>query len=313
MEGACRNLGKPSLKPLKEYDAIRQGLQATPNDREEMPKRSNFYVAQLTMLTAEAKRYVAIIAAASVPPAFAADVRLHYWHGALIRFMDYGWIMLEEAGHLLLGLPGAYGGGRNPVEHPFQVYKSAEQVIYGRFSGLTHDDLAPFVGTAVIRTALEIRLRSAFGIYGYADTRNKNIVPIDLGQLLDCVASRLNEVEFAVDFHDLVKIYRWSNPYLHAGWRDFPWVPGYVVQFLRPLFGNSKPTPSGGHSMNGGIRMPRATWRGVQQHFLSREPKRGFWGQFLEWAYRKLGIRSKPSPLVLLSVDESEAACVFLD
>ena len=49
------------------------------------------------------------------------------------------------------------------------------------------------------------------------------------------------------------KIYKWSNLYLHAGMRDFPWVPGYLLQFLRQLFCS----PS---SVDGGIKIKKATW-----------------------------------------------------
>ena len=46
-----------AVKPVKPYDAIRQGLQVTHADRQTMPLKSNFYIAQLTMLDCEVKRY----------------------------------------------------------------------------------------------------------------------------------------------------------------------------------------------------------------------------------------------------------------
>src|SRR5271154_1566215 len=48
--------------PLDPRDAIRQGLQTTFADREKMLLSPNFYVAQLTMLDAELKRYCGAVA-----------------------------------------------------------------------------------------------------------------------------------------------------------------------------------------------------------------------------------------------------------
>ena len=34
--------------------------------------------------------------------------------------------------------------GLKETDHPFEIYKGAELFIYGRYSGLTHYDRAPF-------------------------------------------------------------------------------------------------------------------------------------------------------------------------
>jgi hypothetical protein len=50
-------LGKRQLSPMPPHDAIRHGLQTTPTERQQMPTTPKFYIAQLTMLDGEAKRY----------------------------------------------------------------------------------------------------------------------------------------------------------------------------------------------------------------------------------------------------------------
>ena len=167
----------------------------------------------------------------------------------------------------MLNLFGVYGAWSRRVDEPFEVYKGAEQIVYGKYSGLTHADRAPYTPIAVLRTAIEIRLRSAFGIQGYIDTSNNSFVPIDLRRLFDAVSEYLSKIEFAVDFHDIDKIYKWCNFYLHGGWRDFPWVVGFVVQFLRPLFADQNDRPDGGWSIHGGIRMNREDWRAIRSRF----------------------------------------------
>jgi hypothetical protein len=280
-----------------------------------MPVKVNFYVAQLSMMDAEVKRYcgaVQAFAAASQPPY--ADVTIQTLHRALESHLHHGLILLEQAGHALLELPTMYGAWSRRIEHPFEIFKGAEQHIYGAYSWMTHTDRAPYAPVAVLRTAIEMRIRGAFGVQGYIDETNNSLVPIDLSRVFDAVRPHLSTVQFAVDFHDVVRIYRWSNFYLHGGWRDFEWVPGFALQYLRPLFADQKDTPDGGWSIDGGIRMPRGVWRDIRSHFerVGRGEDRPWVRRAMQMAYRRLTGR-KPRILKLSEYDESRALCVFLD
>lgn len=303
------------ITPLQPQDAIRQGLQTTFADRNMMPLKSSFYVAQLTMMDSELRRYCAAVGRfVADPQPYAPNATIYALHSAVKTCLDHGLILLEQAGHLLLNLPYAYGAWARRIEDSFEVFKGAEQIVYGRFSYLTHADPAPFTPIAVLRTAIEIRIRSAFGIQGYVDPSNENLVPIDLSSLLDEIRPHLPSIEFAVYFHDIVKVYKWSNFYLHSGWRDFVWVPGYALQFLRPLFGNSKPTPGGGMSLDGGIRMPRAVWQAVRKSFdgsggRSENLILELWSEI--WKVMRRRVRDRR--LILNEAEEHDARCVFLD
>lgn len=68
---------------------------------------------------------------------------------------------------------------------------------------------APFTPIAVLRTAIEIRIRSAFGIQGYEEPANDNFVPIDLSSLFEQIRPRLAQIQFAVDFNDTAAGYRY--------------------------------------------------------------------------------------------------------
>lgn len=301
--------------PLKPCDAIRQGLQVTFADLQKMPLEFNFYLAQLTMLDAEVRRYCGAIKSFSSAsaPRF-ADATFHTLHRALLSHLRHGLTLLEQAGHALLQLPTMYGAWSRRVEHPFEIYKGAEQSIYGTYSWLTHTDRAPFVPVAVLRTAIEMRVRGAFGIQGYIDSENTNFIPIDMGQIFEVIRPRLSSMEFAVDFHDLVRIYRWSNRYLHGGWRDFEWVSGFCLQYLRPLFADQRDTPGGGWSIDGGIRMHRSDWREIRNHFarIGRGEDRSWFERTWAWVRQKLTGR-KPRIIELNEADEDRALCFFLD
>lgn len=309
-------LGKKKIPPLMPHDAIRQGLQTTFADRERMPLRPNFYISHLTMLDAEVKKYCGAVSRfIAEPNPYAANATIYNLHGGLWTCLLDGIVLFEQAGHFLLNLSAAYGAWSRRVEHPFEMFAGAKQAVYGQFSGVAHDDRAPFVPIAVIRAAIEIRIRMAFGIYAYSDPRNDNMVPIDMRQLFEEIRNHLPKIEFAVDFHDVMKVYRWSNPYLHAGWRDFVWVPGYVLRFLHPLFADNRPTPDGGLALDGGIRMPRELWRTVRAAFdTSRATPLRLMPRELWLAIRGVFSRRRRNrQLILNSAEENHAACVFLD
>jgi hypothetical protein len=304
------------ISPLKPHDAIRKGLQTTVTDREKMPLKPTFYVAQMTMCSSEVDRYCAAVTRfASTRTPFAEDAVIHTLHGALKACMDHAVILLEQAAHALLDLPTAYGAWSRRVEHPFEIFKGAEQIVYGTYSGLTHADRAPFTPIAVLRTAIELRIRSAFGIQGYLDPENNRFVPIDLNRLFREIGEHLSRIDFIVDFHDVGRVYRWSNFYIHGGWRDFIWVPGYTLQFLRPLFADPTRTASGGWSIDGGIRMPREVWRAIRRSFETG--RRGRSGGCLEKMLGRVAAvfrrRRRPQTLLLNPADEQRAQCVFLD
>jgi hypothetical protein len=102
----------------------------------------------------------------------------------------------------------------------------------------------------------------------------------------------------------------WSNFYLHGGTRDFPWVPGFLLQYLRPLFADSRVGANGSWNINGGIRMKRETWRAVRTALLPRIDRPSL-TQKLSAAWRALR-PGKPLGLELPATEEDAAECVFL-
>ncbi|WP_129777318.1 hypothetical protein [Peristeroidobacter soli] len=254
------------LRPMQEKDAVRHGLFTSTVDRNNKRTEPAFYRAQLTMLDSEARRYCrSIDCFASERPVFAADASVHTVHLALLEMMGLAIVLLEDAAREVAQVPGYFAAFRRQHESPFEVFKGAEQIIYGTYSGMTHMDRAPYTAVAVLRTAVELRLRGAFGVSVLIDpTRPEDFVPIDMSSLFESIRKRQSDIDFSVDLHDVWKIYRWSNFYLHAGHRDYPWVAGFLLQYLRPLFSDHRTGPNGEWNIDGGIRMKRETWRAVR-------------------------------------------------
>ncbi|GMV29116.1 MAG: hypothetical protein AMXMBFR59_12410 [Rhodanobacteraceae bacterium] len=263
-------LGLKFLPSMAGCHAVRQGLATTAHEQSTLLLSARFYEAQTAMFAAEATRYATRIAHADFPAMVRfGDAAVHELSEGLRDLLLDALVLLEQAGHALLACPGAYGVWSRRFDLPFEIYKAAEQVTYGKFSLLTHIDRAPFVGIALLRVAIETRLRAAFCVYAYEDAGNRSIQPIGISELLEAIGLHCPSAAFAVDRHDVAKIYRWTNFYLHAGRRDFCWTPGFALQYVRPFVsGQSK--PDGSWSMNNGILVPRAEWEAVQQHFASK-------------------------------------------
>lgn len=263
-------LGLKRLPAMAPCHALRQGLATTAHEQDTLLASARFYEAQAAMFAAEASRYASVVARAD----FAAmerfaDASVHELSEGVRDLLLDALVLLEQAGHVMLDCPGAYGAWGRRFEMPFEIYKAAEQVTYGKYSLLTHIDRAPFVGIALLRVAIETRLRTAFCVYAYEQAANRSVQPINVSELLEAIELHCPTAVFAVDRHDVARIYRWTNFYLHAGRRDFSWTPGCAVQYLRPFI-SGQPQPNGGWSLNNGVMVPCSEWEAVQQHFAGR-------------------------------------------
>ncbi len=295
----------PQLKPLAAAEAVRQGVFTSVIDLDNKCKEPSYYNAQLTMLDAEAERYcVAIDRLLADPSGPYVNSTVHTLHRALLELMGYADVMLEDAASQVAEVGGYYGSWRRKHDLPLEVIMAAEQVTYGTYSGLAFFDRAPYVPVAILRTAIELRLRHAFCVYSMTDTAKPGeIIPIDLSKLMDAILNVEPEIMFAVNIHDVWKIYRWCNFYLHKGVRDYPWVPGFLLRYVRPLF-------VGPNNIDGGIRMNRQTWHAVRNSLRESVKRPHVFKRFVNALRALFG---KNRNLELPDYDESDAQCVFLD
>lgn len=298
------------LKPMVAKEAVRNGLRASVADRAKKKKMPSFYHAQLTMLAGEATLYCDAIDAFALAKSegtaiFAEDARVDSLYRALHDMMGQAYILLEDASREIASNPGRFPSGRREHEHSFEVFLGTRQLIYGTYSGLAFADRAPYTPVAALRTAIELRMRDAFCISSYKNpAKPDQIIPIDLSRLFEAIQSKGAEMDFAIDLHDIWKVYRWSNFYLHAGVRDYPWVAGFVHRYLHPLF-------AGSPNINSGIRMKRETWHSVREALLPPGDELRL-SQRLASAWKALWPKRKPK-LHIPPVDERNAQCTFLD
>lgn len=270
MEGICAK----GLPVVPDHEAIRAGLTITLMDLLELPKKASFWGAQLVMFERETTRYVDVGLRcdpnSSAP--YKSSTEREVGEG-LRRNLRDAIIMLEGAGSIKLDLVGAYGAWAVGEYHTFPMFKAAEQLTYGRYSGLTHTDEAEHASSAILRTAIELRIRRAFEIQSYQNINTGELTPISFSDIMEKVLSQSKHIHCPVDLHDVNRIYRWTNPYLHAGRKSYTWQVGFCLQHLRPLFvGPEKLKSCSGWSIHGGLEMPRIVWERVRRPFAKTKP-----------------------------------------
>ena len=182
-------LGPKLLRPMKDAEAIRFGLAVSVADQVELPTTTKFYHSQLTMLDAEAKRFCKRVSSflehdLKVIP----EAPVFMVHRRLEMHLRYAKVLLESAGGFVAGVPSYYGAWAKPYDSAFETFKAAEQAVYGPMSGMAHNDLALGALIAILRTAIELRIRDAFCIQSrFSPTDVKALFPVDMSELFQAI------------------------------------------------------------------------------------------------------------------------------
>lgn len=304
---ASRAPRQPVLRPMGSADAVRNGLMASLADRRERASDPLFFQAQLTMLDDQARLLCSTIHECLAAEDSSSDATVDSLHRHLLDIMRQARILLAWAGDCVTKVPGYYSAGRRTHDSAFEVIQAARQIIYGSYSRLAFADRAASVPVAILRTAIELRLRDAFCIWGLVNQDDQtDMQPVDMSRLFDALAAHKGDMQLAVDLHDVWRIYRWSNHYLHAGFRDFPWVPGFLLSYLWPLFtGGQAP------SINAGIQLSEETWRSVRASLAPRSRSPSV-VERLTAAWQAVRAKAPSRVLELPECEPRHAACVFV-
>jgi hypothetical protein len=296
---------RPSLRAMSDAEAVRHGLLISAADRKSKIADPAYYRAQMTMLDAEVQRYCAAIQPWSAGPLQPPpDAVVHTLHRALVDHLRYARTLLELAGDCVSGVPGYYRSWRAPIDSAFEVGQAARQIVYGTYSGMAFADRAPSVPVAILRTTIELRLREAFNVWGLVNAADDtDVVPIDMSTLFRSVVAQQQSITFAVDIHDVWKIYRWSNQYLHAGQRDFPWVVGFLLHYIWPFLAGQMNVPN----IYSGIQLTEDAWRSVRGALV---PKSRTLSERIKEAWRVLLPNKGTRNLILPESDWKDAGCM---
>lgn len=172
--------------------------------------------------------------------------------------------LIEEWATTKQGVPDVYDIGRKTIHSAFQISHAAQQLYFSGSPFFAHPDNASESATALVRVALETRLRFGFGVLGCTNKSSGAFVPLNMKHLLKAIGTHEASISFSVPLGNLRRIYEWSNTYIHTGLRDYVWLPRFAEIYLNGFFQGGRHDK--GKSVFAGIVTTRDTVVDAVQH-----------------------------------------------
>lgn len=183
-------------------------------------------------------------------------------HSLMYKLVLDAQYLLSEWADLKESVPGMYGIGKNPLHCAFQITHATEQLMFAGSPFFAFQDNATDSGAALLRVAIETRLRFGFGLLGVQDINTGTVAPLNLSKVLDAIVAHESSVHLAIPIQHVSRIYGWSNIYVHIGLKHYTWSPIFALNYLNPLLRGGK--YPGGISIDAGIQANRATLLTIQ-------------------------------------------------
>lgn len=139
------------------------------------------------------------------------------------------------------------------VHRDYNMLRVLKILLYGQDSLQFMLPNVPEVSLGIIRIAIENRIRSATGCYGIVNKDN-SIGPLNLSIVFDKLTKYKKHIKFIIKLENIVRIYKWTNMYVHAGNISYFWCPYIIHDYLAPLFVGEKTDKK--YSIYAGIQIP---------------------------------------------------------
>jgi len=123
---------------------------------------------------------------------------------------------------------------------------------------------------AMIRQAIEVRIRHAFDIMGVVV--NGRPTPVPLLDIMDAM-KKVDGIEYELPLHTVRRIYQWANLYVHTGFKEYPWLIGYAIEYLRVLMCGFI-EEDGSWSVDNAIRVPAEARKRVYDKLILKYKKK---------------------------------------
>jgi len=207
-------------------------------------------------------------------PRESPNVELNFAYGNVYRYVQHllldSVVLFEHWASRSLGVPGVYGIGKNEMTHLVAFWHGTRQMIYGHGSfGLSFIDSHSELAVGMIRQAIELRLRRAFGLIGKSRNPDGAFYPVGFGQLLDVIDAVGADVVTAIPRFNIKRINSWANMFMHSGVKSYTWTPSRVLLYVRPLIVGGE-TVEGVQSVYSGVRMKRAAFDKVRESIIEK-------------------------------------------
>lgn len=154
--------------------------------------------------------------------------------------------------------------------HYMSVHQVLRQSLFGQVSCNSFADMEISASIAVIRQLVELRIRRAFGVISYIEKNSRQLVPLDLSRVFDCLKKHQNDIKFPLKIENIERIYKWANMYIHSGKCELSWIPYYIEIILRKFsFGEMTEE---GWDVNNAISTSNAVIQRIHEELLMNHP-----------------------------------------
>lgn len=150
----------------------------------------------------------------------------------------------------------------NKLGHHRILFDTCQQLWYG---DIVQDSWASVV---LIRQNLEIRIRHCVDVMGVLIDGHPTI--LTLTSVLEALRQEKSAIS-AVPWNVLLRIYKWSNLYVHTAAKGYPWLAGYAMFVLLPLMSGIK-EKNGNWSVDNAIRISQDGVRRVHAAIIAQVP-----------------------------------------
>ncbi|SAK15415.1 hypothetical protein UA18_01249 [Burkholderia multivorans] len=245
---------------LPDEKLIEQAYPKSLNEIEKKQAQQSFYASNAKIFSETCAWIAETVVKASTDPRSEPFALRHY---SLLRNMVLdAQALLSDWAALTQETPAMYGIGKNSWHDSFQISHAAAQLMFGGSPFFTFADNATDSGTALLRVALETRIRFGFGLLGVLDLSNQTVLPLNMSKILGAIEQHESKFKLAIPLQHIERIYGWSNIYVHVGLKHFTWSPIFALGYLNPLLrGGDHP---GGTSIHAGIYIDKATLLDIQ-------------------------------------------------
>lgn len=254
--------GKKLPRPRSTDWLINTVIASTDRDYEKKIAKPEYYRAHAFWFLEEMDRIV------ERTPSSEEDCGLVIAYADTLNFVENlmidSLVLLRETASLHSGLDES-GLHKNPVTQLREFYVTARYLIYGAFAVGHHSD----VSISVIRQALEIRLRRAFGVIAKVDSSGTQH-PIPLSEIITVLERFSNRLDMTIPLCSLKRINGWANMYLHSGFKEYAWAAPRVLEYLSTFLLGGRPAPGYLATVNGGVITDKETFRQIREQLQQR-------------------------------------------
>jgi len=245
-------LGKKRLPSLKDDQLIQQMLAKSPNDEKKKLADPAYYTANVVAYLKVCRELLHpdFIKHFEVVPGSEIDELVVYNYHRLFQGLLFdSLVLLNEFAVRVKGVPEPYGCGKNLWQHHMTMYQSLRQSIFGQASFHSFIEVESDLAISIIRQIVELRVRRAFGVLGWFQPTTQSLEPLAMSKLFEEINKHKSDVDLSIPLECLIRIYGWSNIFLHTGIKEYAWKSMVVKEYLKEFCLGKRNQ----YNLNGGV------------------------------------------------------------